>query len=48
MSLEKGSQLILARAQVLCANGQSTNETIDVAERPARVIGLNATVVLLR
>src|SRR5215831_8958596 len=42
MTLEERSELVLAFARVLYTNGQSTDETVEAAERLARALGLRA------
>ena len=39
MTLEERSDLVLGIARVLFINGQSTDQTLDAAERPARQHG---------
>jgi len=44
-SLLERSGLVLACARVLHANGQSTNETVEAAERLSSHLGLRATII---
>src|SRR5262249_58774374 len=45
MSLQERSNLILAFAKVLFANGQATQQTIDAAERLGRALKLRAKII---
>src|SRR5262249_12273237 len=45
MPLREPTNLVLAFAQVLFANGQATEQTVDAAERLSRALGLRATIM---
>jgi len=45
MSLREKTDLVLAFAQVLHNNGQSTDETVQASEQLGRELGLNVTVI---
>src|SRR5216684_1992392 len=45
MTLEERSNLVLAFARVLYVNGQSTDQTLDAAERIGGTLGLRAKVI---
>jgi len=45
MTLEERSNLVLALAAVLYANGQSTEQTIAIAERFGRTLGLSVEII---
>jgi uncharacterized membrane protein YjjP (DUF1212 family) len=45
MTLEERSDLVLAFARTLYVNGQSTNQTLDAAERLGDSLGLNARIL---
>src|SRR5580704_13644623 len=45
MTLEERSNLVLAVARVLFANGQSTNQTLVEAERFGRSLGLRVKII---
>ena len=45
MTLEEGSNLVLAVARVLYANGQSTDQTLAEAERFGRSLGLRVKII---
>ena len=45
MTLEHGSNLVLAFARVLYVNGQATEQTVAAAERLGRTLGLRAKVM---
>ena len=45
MTLEERSNLVLAFARVLYVNGQSTDQTLDAAERLGGTLGLRAKIM---
>lgn len=45
MNLQEKSGVVLVFAQVLHVNGQSTNDTLEAAERLSQSLGLRATVI---
>ena len=45
MTLEHGSNLVLAFARVLYVNGQATEQTVAAAERLGHTLGLRAKVM---
>src|SRR5882762_9024528 len=45
MTLEESSNLVLAVAKVLYVNGQSTHQTLGVAERLSKYLGFRATIL---
>jgi uncharacterized membrane protein YjjB (DUF3815 family) len=45
MTLEEGSDLVLAFARALFINGQSTDQTLAAAERVAAALGFRATIL---
>src|SRR5258708_27319756 len=45
MNLQERSDLVLTFAQVLQANGQSTDETIAATERLGRSLGLSVSII---
>jgi uncharacterized membrane protein YjjP (DUF1212 family) len=45
MSLQERSNLVVAAAQVLFVNGQSTEQTVGAAERLGRALGLRTSII---
>jgi uncharacterized membrane protein YjjP (DUF1212 family) len=45
LSIQERADLVLALAQVLHANGQSTDETVAAAERLSNSLGIRATII---
>jgi hypothetical protein len=45
MTLAERSDLVLAAAQVLYVNGQTTDQTLAAADRVARLLRLRTTIV---